>query len=235
LLVYYIVFSVLLVSILWICAGKEWNRRRYRFFDRMIKGRLRVLKEKNIAVKISFSLVQFLAPALLIISCLVPKDIPDYFSIFSAFLLFFLLIYRYVNIKWRVYMARIPLFLMIPFIIYLGEESVANWIQPEQLKLYNMSFVILVFFILMTLKFSQRQAFKSTPMDFLILFIALVVPNLPDKNIQSFHMGLVAAKIIAMFFSFEVLIGELRANFDNLVPYIMLALLAILIRGYFGI
>ena len=132
-------------------------------------------------------------------------------------------------------MARIPLFLMIPFIIYLGEQNVATWVQPEQLKLYNMSFVILVFFILLTLKFSQRQAFKSTPMDFLILFIALVVPNLPDKNIQSFHMGLVAAKIIAMFFSFEVLIGELRANFDNLVPYIMLALLAILIRGYFGI
>jgi len=126
-------------------------------------------------------------------------------------------------------------FLSIPFIIYLGEESVARWVQPEYLRIYNLSFVFLIILILSTLKFSRRQGFKSTPMDFLILFIALVVPNLPDEHIQSFHMGLIAAKTIAMYFSFEVLMGELRTDLHKLAPYISIALIIIIIRGYFGI
>lgn len=47
-------------------------------------------------------------------------------------------------------------------------------------------------------------------MDFLILMIALVVPNLPDPMIRSVQMGELAVKIIVLFFSFEVLLGEMR-------------------------
>jgi len=93
----------------------------------------------------------------------------------------------------------------------------------------------LVILVLLTLKFSRRQGFKSTPMDFLILFIALVVPNLPDEHIQSFHMGLIAAKTIAMFFTFEVMLGELRTDMHKLLPYVMIALVVVVIRGYFGV
>ena len=111
----------------------------------------------------------------------------------------------------------------------------ASWVAPEYFRLYNLSFIFLVLLILLTLKFSRRQGFQSTPMDFLILFIALVVPNLPDEHIQSFRMGLIAAKTIAMYFSFEVLIGELRKDLHKLAPYISIALIIVIIRGYFGI
>jgi UDP-GlcNAc:undecaprenyl-phosphate/decaprenyl-phosphate GlcNAc-1-phosphate transferase len=235
LLAYYFTFSALAVFILWICSQKGWNRRQYRFIDLVIKGRLRVLKEKKILVKVSFCLVQVLAPIILIFSCLVPQGIPDYFALFASLFLIIFLIFRHVKTSWQVYLLRVPLFLMIPFIIYIGEEDVAAWMGAELFRVYNMSFGVLVIFILLTLRFSRRQAFKSTPMDFLILFIALVVPNLPDSHIQSFRMGLVAAKIIAMFFSFEVLIGELRSEHDKLVPYIFIALLVVLVRAYFGI
>ena len=235
LLSYYVIFSSLAVSLLWIFNQRGWNRRRYRFIDLVIKGRLRVLKEKQIIVKISFCLVQVLAPVILVFSCLVPAGIPDYFALFAILFLIALLLFKHVKKSWQVYLLRIPPFLMIPFIIYLGEENAAAWLQTDYIRFYNLSFGVLVFFILLTLRFSRRQAFKSTPMDFLILFIALVVPNLPDTQIQSFRMGLVAAKIIALFFSFEVLIGELRSDYEKLIPYLFTALLVILVRAYFGI
>lgn len=63
----------------------------------------------------------------------------------------------------------------------------------------------------MTLKLTRRRkGFKATPMDFLILFIALVVPNLPGLGITGHHLGLMTAQIIIILFSYEVLIGELR-------------------------
>jgi UDP-GlcNAc:undecaprenyl-phosphate GlcNAc-1-phosphate transferase len=53
-------------------------------------------------------------------------------------------------------------------------------------------------------------------MDFLILVIALVVPNLPDSMIRSVQMGELAVKIIVLFFGFEVLLGELRGSTNRL-------------------
>ena len=71
-------------------------------------------------------------------------------------------------------------------------------------------------------------------MDFLILFIALVVPNLPDPRIKTWQMGLVAAKIVVLFFTYEVLKGELRLGTKRLGLTGIIALLIICARGLIG-
>ncbi len=235
LLVIFILFSAAAMLTLRIAGKKGWHRKRHQFLDTVIKGRLRILKERNVFIKVTFQVTQIVFPVLLILACFMPENIPDYVSLLSAFLLGISLLYRFVKVNWRPFLVRIPFFLSMPFIIYLGEDSVANWVRPQFLEVYNLAIVALVILILLTLKFSRRQGFKSTPMDFLILFIALVVPNLPDEHIQSFHMGLIAAKTIAMFFTFEVMLGELRTDLHKLLPYVMIALVIVVIRGYFGV
>jgi len=235
LLVLYVLFSAAAMFTLRIAGKRGWYRQRHQFLDTVIKGRLRFLKERNIFIKASFQTAQIIFPVLLITACFIPENIPDYVSLLSAFLLGISLLYRFVKVNWRSFLVRIPFFLSMPFIIYLGEDRVANWVKPQFLEVYNLSIVALVILVLLTLKFSRRQGFKSTPMDFLILFIALVVPNLPDEHIQSFHMGLIAAKTIAMFFTFEVMLGELRTDTQKMLPYVMIALVVVVIRGYFGV
>jgi len=235
LLINYLIFSTCAISILRIANKRGWNRRQYQFIDSAIKGRLRVFKEKKTVIKISFQAAQIGFPIILIFSCLLPENIPDSVALLSAFLLGSTLLYRFVKTNWRPMLVRITFFLSIPFIIYLGEQSVVGWIPLELLRAYNFSFFVLIMLILITLRYSRRRGFKSTPMDFLILFIALAVPNLPDEQIKSFQMGLIAAKIIAMFFSFEVLIGEFRTDLHKLVPYTSIALTIILLRGYFNL
>ena len=55
-----------------------------------------------------------------------------------------------------------------------------------------------------------------TPTDFLILFLVLGVSLLPGDYAKEYHLGAIAAKIATLFFSYEVLIGELR---DKLGPF----------------
>jgi UDP-GlcNAc:undecaprenyl-phosphate GlcNAc-1-phosphate transferase len=118
--------------------------------------------------------------------------------------------------------------------VYFSEKDVTYLKDTVLLKAYIFSFGILIFFVLMTLRFTRRSGFKTTPMDFLILFVALVVPNLPDEKIKNWQMGIVAAKIIALFFCYEVLKGELRLNTRRLAVTSVLALLIISIRGFVG-
>jgi len=235
LLVLYVLFSAAAMFTLRIAGKKGWYRKRHQFLDTVIKGRLRILKDRNVFIKVAFQASQIMFPVILVVACFIPENIPDYVSLLSAFLLGITLLYRFVKADWRPILVRIPFFLSMPFIIYLSEDRVADWVPPQFLEVYNLAIVALVILILLTLKFSRRQGFRSTPMDFLILFIALVVPNLPDEHIQSFHMGLIAAKTIAMFFSFEVMVGELRKDLHKLVPYVMIALVIVVIRGYFGV
>ena len=71
-------------------------------------------------------------------------------------------------------------------------------------------------------------------MDFLILFVALVVPYLPDEKIRDWQMGLIAAKIVVLFFAFEVLKAELRMDTKKLVVAGIMALMIISFRGFIG-
>jgi UDP-GlcNAc:undecaprenyl-phosphate GlcNAc-1-phosphate transferase len=123
---------------------------------------------------------------------------------------------------------------MIPFLIYLSETHVAYLAHTDLKKAYTFSFGLLIVFVLLTLKFSRRSGFKTTPTDFLILFVALVVPNLPDERIQTWQMGLIAAKIIVLFFTYEVLKGELRLDTNKLSITGVMALIIISFRGFIG-
>ena len=98
---------------------------------------------------------------------------------------------------------------------------------------YNLSFLLFIFVVIITLKFTRRtKGFKSSPMDFLILFVALIVPNLPDVHIKGYHAGMIATKIIVLFFSYDVLIGELRGKLGRLVIGTLAAMMVFTLKGY---
>ena len=104
--------------------------------------------------------------------------------------------------------------------------------SEKVLQIYNFSFGGVALLVILTLKFTRRQkGFKVTPMDFLILFVALVVPNIPDQRIQSLHVGLLVAKMIAFFFTYEVLLGELRGELKKLTLGSVAALGVLLVRA----
>jgi len=232
LLIFYIIFSTAILSGFFVAIKRGWKFKRYDFVDKVIKGRLRILKEKNILIKVSSRLVEVGVPSLLLFTCFLPTNIPIYFSFFSMALLGLLLVTLCIKKEWMGTVLRLILYPLIPIVIYWGEADMVAWMNDKLVVPYNFSFGFLFFFVILTLKFTRRRnGFKSTPMDFLILFIALVVPNFPDKQIQSYHMGLMAAKLIVFFFSYEVLIGELRVKLNRLGLITILALLVISVRG----
>jgi UDP-GlcNAc:undecaprenyl-phosphate GlcNAc-1-phosphate transferase len=150
-----------------------------------------------------------------------------------ALLVFILLTWK-IKREWTAPVIEVSIFLMIPFLVYLSEKDVAYLVNTTLIKAYALSFVILIFFVLLTLKFTRRKGFKTTPMDYLILIIALVVPNLPDERIRVWQMGLVAAKIIVLFFTYEIIKGELRLDTKKLEITGIIALLVISLRGMIG-
>ena len=234
LMVFYVSYSGLLIASIFIAEASGYRIKRYHFIDKILKKQLRVLKEENAVIKFSFRAVEIGFIFILLFSCFLPHQINIFFSFFSMAFLGIILVVWPIKKAWATNIIEISIFLMIPFLIYLGETQAIYLAHTALEKAYTYSFGLLIICVLLTLKFTRRRGFKSTPMDFLILFVALVVPNLPDERIQAWQMGLVAAKIIVLFFSYEVLKGELRLDNQRLGVTGILALLIISIRGFTG-
>lgn len=233
LLIGYVIFSGMVLSGFFIADRSNWKLKRYDLVDKVIKGRLKKLKEKRILIKVCFKMTCLGFPGLLLLSCFLPETVPKPLS-FLAIALAGLILFMWLTRKeWLAGVLRLTIYLLVPFLIYLTEANGASWMNGQARQLYNYSFGALVLFAILTVKFSKRtMGFKTTPMDFLIIFIALALPNLPDEHIRSYHMGLVAAKIIALFFSYEVLAGELRGQLNRIGLATIVAIVAVTMRGF---
>jgi UDP-GlcNAc:undecaprenyl-phosphate GlcNAc-1-phosphate transferase len=234
LLALYIIFSTTCLSAIFIAESKGLKIKRFDFIDKVVMVHLRKLREENVIIKLSFKAVEIGFIFLLLYSCFLPRHIHIYFSLSSMAILAMILLTWQLRRAWVSSIVEISIFLMIPFLVYLSEKDVAYLMNTTLVKAYSFSFGALIVFVLLTLKFTRRKGFKTTPMDFLILFVALVVPYLPDEKIRDWQMGLVAAKIVVLFFTFEVLKGELRMDTKKLGVAGILALMIISLRGFIG-
>ena len=214
--------------------NKGWSFKRYAILDKIIRGKLQTLKEEQVIIKIAFKATEFGFNFLIIFTCFLPQHIHVYISISAMVFLALILVAYTLKEEWSYKIIEVSIFLMIPFLAYLSETDVAYLKNTVLIKAYSLSFGLIIFTVLLTLKFTRRRGFKTTPLDILILLIAIIVPNLPDEGIKRWHMGFVAAKIIALFFTYEIIKAELRLNTKRLGLVGILALLIISIRGFVG-
>jgi UDP-GlcNAc:undecaprenyl-phosphate GlcNAc-1-phosphate transferase len=234
LIFFYILYSGSIIATIFILESNGWRIKRYHFLDKIIKGQLRNLKKDNAIIKFSFRAVEIGFIFILLFSCFLPNHINIYFSFISIALICAIIMVWQIKKTWASSLIDISIFLMIPFLIYLSETDIVYLAHTVLEKAYTFSFGLLIVFVLLTLKFSRRRGFRTTPTDFLILFVALVVPNLPDERIQTWQMGLIAAKIVVLFFTYEVLKGELRLDTKRLSVTGIMVLMVISIRGFIG-
>jgi UDP-GlcNAc:undecaprenyl-phosphate GlcNAc-1-phosphate transferase len=225
------------VWLLFAAANRSgWTLKREGLFDLNtgIKSRLKILKDKAVVIRTAFFCLKTGVPFLLFLSVLLPDFVPRYVGGVGLFFGLLIAAAWLVKPDWLLGILRLSFYLSVPLVLRTAQLVPAEWVHPTELRVYNLAFGALAMMMVVTLRFTRRkQGFKSTPMDFLILVIALVVPNLPDPRIQSVQMGFLAARIIVLFFSFEVLVGELRGKLTWLAAMTLMALLLVGVRGLF--
>ncbi|AJY71056.1 glycosyl transferase [Geobacter sulfurreducens] len=226
----YLAFSAAVIIGFSLAPREEFHPRRLEFLDFKARSLFRLWRREGTVIRATFRFFEFGIPLLLALTCLLSREKPAYVPIYGAATVLAVIVTRFVAPAGLGLVLRLALYLTIPVAVYFSDGYLAAHIHELPVKLYNASFGVLAVCIIVISKFSRRKSgFRSTPLDFLIIILAVVVPNLPDQKIQEYQMGLVAAKIIMLYFSFEVLMAELRGKYGRLalVSSASLALLAI--------
>jgi UDP-GlcNAc:undecaprenyl-phosphate/decaprenyl-phosphate GlcNAc-1-phosphate transferase len=192
----------------------EWLRRD----QRLLKG--------------AFYSAMIAVPAFLFAGALfvasVPRDIGA-----LAFALLVVLLALYFRYRHR------PFNIIEKASAYIAAICIVYLVRVRPGALADLGIYCSILFVAMTLAVAigfrmGKERFRITPMDFLVIFIALVVPNLPDLNPKVEHLGIGVAMIVVLFYSIELVLNSVWRRWDvmRFTTYITLALLGL--RGVMG-
>ena len=234
LLAIYLGFSLILFIFFNIANQKNWQLKRPGLIDRLVKEKLKIhIKDRFLVIKVSQITIEAGLSFLLITTCLLPKNLPFFMSWLGLGFIILILLACLFKPSQASNALRLVVYFLIPLVVYYGEDQLKQIVNHEIILWYNLCFCGLVFFAVVTLKKTRRRAgFKATPLDFILFFVAIVIPNLPDSSIKGANFGFFAAKIIVFYFVFEVLIGEMRGRQSRFSLSIIISLFIVVIKSY---
>lgn len=229
----YLVFSTGTIVLISMAGRNGWHEKLdiaeegssvYRY--------LQEVKSKGIVIRYAFPALEAGLYALLLVICVFPAKVPAYLAYTTLPFGALILATRIWKKEWLSDVLRVTLYLLVPVVVYTGDQACVAWAAGLPVRLCTMSFGILAILDIVVSKLSKRRdGFKSTPLDFLILMLAVVIPNMPERSLQEYNLGMIAAKIIILYFSFEVVMAEQRKRFDRFAIVTGVALAVLFVRG----
>jgi len=209
-LIGYLCFASLVVGALTYFEKNGYRINRDTFLAK-IKIRLKPLKDRGQVIKIAFGTVKIGVPILLLFNALVPIQGDNYHYYYSSAFVLVLVLSWVLNKSFANKIVKIGLYLLTPFMIYRCDQGLYTYLDPAFIIVYHFLYLILMVAVFLTMKLTRRMnGFKSSTLDFLVIFIILLIPNLPGGAVKDYHLGMVAVKTVILFYSYEVLVGEMR-------------------------
>jgi len=198
-----------------------------------IERGIRWLREDDRLLKASFYFaVSVIALFLVLGSLLVGNVSRDVASL--AGILLIVMCASYIKHRGQAFhiAERTVAYTTLAVVVYLAQVSPGPLADFALLR--NILLGALVLAIAIGFRFSHTDRFSGTTMDYLIIFIALVVPNLPDLHLFRLggaNVGVEVAKLIILFYAIELVLTNTVRRW-NIMRWVIFTALAILVaRG----
>ena len=159
-------------------------------------------------------MLKWMVPLYLLVSVAIPQEIPKEAGLIAAGLLVALLGALFMA-KGAPLAIRIGLYIGSTFIMYYS-ELLPRILMHGLWTPLNAGFVFLALLVILTIRLTGDNRFQTTPLDYLIVLLALTLPFLPDLMIGEVYVSLLTAKLIVLFFAFELLLQVSQATVARL-------------------
>ncbi len=229
----FLFFVLSLICPVYVATAKGVQLQRRGVFDTLVKRELRRrFRKASIVLQCMQKTVESGLPLIVLLTVFLPADIPVWLSASSGVVMCGIVLTTVMGNGWEEKVIRIFLYGLLPLIMYQGTIQVAPWAGKVTLVSYAALYLVIVFASVLLVKLTRRtKGFQVTPTDFLIIAVALVLPNIPLPHLESMHLAFWSTCLIVLFFAFEVLIGELRYEVSKLGYMLLPALGVLTVRG----
>lgn len=129
-------------------------------------------------------------------------------------------------------LARIIVYIACPFAIYSGQFNAefSEWDSYD--RVLSWCFILQLLLGISLSLFSTRQkGIWNTPLDFLLVTIMILIPNLAEISFNAQKVGMIGLKSVVLMLSFEVLVAESRGSRRGLMMALLASLVIFAVRS----
>ncbi len=158
----------------------------------------------------------------------VPRDFGMVATVLFAVLIIELLFSKSIGSV----IVRGTIYVAATFVVYLTVNYPGPWVTLVQ-RVELGYFVVLAGAIWLSVRYSTGDAFNTTPMDYLIVFVVTTL-GIFSRNFFSIHeLGILVLKIMIVLYGCEVLINSMHRRWSGLSVGCLAALGILGLRGLF--
>jgi UDP-GlcNAc:undecaprenyl-phosphate GlcNAc-1-phosphate transferase len=192
-----------------------------------------LLGGEQLSIRVFFALLKWVFCLVFVSLSLIPRDVTPYISVFAGGCLVAVLYARFRFPAHKKGVLRTCLYCITPFLMYESIVYPDFWVTPQIMLVNYGGMVVLILAVIGTLNLTRRQnGFKFNPQDFLIFLVIIVFPALPSSHLNIPELRAVVAGVLILFFSGDVLLGELRKDNTFLDNILIACLSIVMVRGY---
>jgi len=191
---------------------------------------IKAVKRHKLFVMIPARFVSVSVPLLFIVVSVWAKHVPRDFSIVSAVLSFALLVFLLIGGAKDSIVVQMIIYVTAAFVAYLETKYI--YVQP--LSWVSMEFIYyaaLAIALGLAVRYSGQMEFRTTPTDYLIIFVVLFVGVWLHNVPENAEIGSVGAKLFVLFYGCEFIISRARRRWYALNVSALMSLSILALRG----
>jgi UDP-GlcNAc:undecaprenyl-phosphate GlcNAc-1-phosphate transferase len=226
--VYFGVCAALFVF-LTVAEHRRWQAHhagRISGFARMIGS----IKANRFFIAAPVQFIGIVIPVLFIVVSLMARHVPGDFGIIAAVMAGALVLYFVSRISVDSIIAQAIHYVTAAFVVYLETRHLGENI-PGFDAMQIAYFGVLTAAIGLAIRYGEKSDFRTTPMDYLVIIIALTASFVMQDTPEMAEVGLMAAKLIVVFYACELIVRRMRRKWNALNMATFIALLVLAYRG----
>lgn len=220
----YVVACSVVFIVLILAERNKWRAHR-RYGKSPFADLVQKIKKHWFLTNGAPRLVGIVIPLMFLGTAVMTSHVPRDFGFSSGVLMAILAVVLIVGPKESIILRTIS-YVTAAFIVYLETKyigGISDTMYGISVGLYG----LLAITIWLAVRYAPTSEFKASPMDFLVIFVVLTVGIISRDHFSEELLGLMAVKLVILFYGCELILGRLRSKW-NLFSTSTLLTLAIL-------
>jgi len=187
-----------------------------------------VLRKKGLLTTIPTQFLMLVVPMLYVLSFVLAEQVTADMAVLAGLLIIIMVAAINLKLPRAEMLEKAVVYIVSVMAVYLMPLSDEHF---DTHNIINVLYLFIVIAFALRVRFCNDKSFQVNPLDYLVIILVIVVPNLPEAHLEDSGIGEMAVKLVVLFYASEALMG-LKTQGWNLMRIGTLAALSIIIfRG----
>ena len=190
---------------------------------------VRYLRSKGLLTTMPTFFLTLVVPLLFISAFVFAENINVDMAVLATLLLVVLVLASGFNLKPSDMLEKAVVYIVSVMAVYLMPLSDS---KTEYAYIINYLYVLVALAFALRVRFCYDKTFQITPLDYLVIILVIIVPNLPESHLEDSGIGEMAVKLVGLFYASEAIMGLKARSWDLMRIGTLVALLVVVFRGF---